>query len=147
MNSAAEVIESELPRLMHDVTLAILGEVGELTRQPTVEQRLGCAVAIHGGFEGEVVVTATYGLAALFASKMFEGELLGAPTPHDARDALHEVANIVAGNIKPLLGEHNTLGLPQEVQPDAQYTRTGQLAEASSCLASGVLEVRVFAAL
>jgi hypothetical protein len=148
MNSAAEIVESELPRLMHDVTLAILGETGELeTQPPTVEQRLSCAVGIHGGFEGEVVVTATYGLAALFASKMFEGELLGAPTARDALDALREVSNIVAGNLKPLLGDHNTLGLPREHASDTDHTRKGQLAEASSRLASGVLEVRVFAAL
>ena len=148
MNSAAEIVESELPRVMHDVTLSILGETGELElREPTEEQRLSCTVGIHGGFEGEVVVTATYGLAALFASRMFEGELVGAPTARDALDALREVSNIVAGNLKPLLGDQNTLGLPRELPPDAQFTRSGQLAEASSRLASGVLEVRVFAAL
>jgi hypothetical protein len=31
MSSTAEVIECELPRLMNDVTLALLGETGELS--------------------------------------------------------------------------------------------------------------------
>ena len=148
MSSAAEIVESELPRVMHDVTLAILGETGDIQlRQPTYEQLLHCAVGIHGTFEGEVVVTATYNLAALFASRMFEGELSGAPTRRDALDALREVSNIVAGNLKPLLGDHNTLGLPRELPEDVPRPRLSQLAEASSQLASGILEVRVFAAL
>lgn len=148
MNIAAEVLESELPRVMHDVTLSILGETGELgPGYDTVQERLSCAVGIHGGFEGEVVVTATFGLAALFATRMFEGDLPGPPTPRDALDALREVSNIVAGNLKPLFGDHNTLGLPEERSSDAAPPHTGQLAEASSHLPAGVLEVRVFAAL
>jgi CheY-specific phosphatase CheX len=146
--AAADVIESELPRVMHDVTLAILGETGELgPGYDTVQERLSCAVGIHGGFEGEVVVTATFGLAALFAMRMFEGDLSGPPSERDAFDALREVSNIVAGNLKPLLGEHNTLGLPEELPTNAIRTNKGQLAEASSHLPAGVLEVRVFAAL
>jgi len=148
MNSAAQVVEGELPRVMHDVTLAILGETGELEMRPsTFEHWLSCAVGIHGGFEGDVIVTATYGLAALFAAKMFEGELSGVPTPRDAMDALREVSNIVAGNLKPLLGEQNTLGLPRALLGGETSTKGSQLAAASSRLASGVLEVRVFAAL
>jgi CheY-specific phosphatase CheX len=148
MSSAAELIESELPRVMHDVTLAILGETGELReRHDTLSERISCAVGIHGSFEGEVVLTATYGLAALFAERMFEGDLTGPPTPRDAIDALREVSNIVAGNLKPLLGDRNTLGLPEEVSLDATRPYKGQLAEASSHLQGGVLEVRVFAAL
>jgi CheY-specific phosphatase CheX len=148
MSSAAELIESELPRVMHDVTLAILGETGEpdVTQHPA-EQRLSCSVGIHGGFEGKVVVTATFGLAALFATRMFEDDLAGPPTPRDALDALREVSNIVAGNLKPLLGDHNTLGLPEELPIDVNHPREGQLAQASSHLVAGMLEVRVFAAL
>jgi len=147
-DSAAQIVEAELPRLMHDVTLAILGETGELEMRPSMlDHMLSCIVGIHGEFEGEVVVTATFGLAAEFASRMFEGELSGAPTPRDALDALREVSNIVAGNLKPLLGEHNTLGLPRDLPPKAAGPQGSQLAEASSRLASGVLEVRVFAAL
>ena len=148
VNSAARVVEFELPRVMHDVTLSILGETGELEMRPSrFEHWLSCAVGIHGGFEGDVIVTATYGLAALFAAKMFEGELTGAPTPRDAMDALREVANIVAGNLKPLLGEKNTLGLPRSLTGDEPSPGGNQLATASSRLASGALEVRVFAAL
>lgn len=148
MSSAAEIIESELPRLMHDVTLAILGETGECRVQPPEhEELMSCAVSIHGGFEGEVVVTATYDLAALFAERMFGADLSGAPTQRDALDALREVSNIVAGNLKPLLGEHNSLGLPQERLGDVPRPRHGLLAQASSHLADGVLQVRVFAAL
>ena len=148
MSSAAEVIECELPRVMNDVSLAILGETRDL-EAPLIEgeQRLSCTVGIHGDFEGEVVVTATFGLAALFATRMFEGDLAGPPTPRDALDALREVSNIVAGNLKPLLGDHNTLGLPEELATDAARPLKGQLAQASSQLVGGVLEVRVFAAL
>jgi hypothetical protein len=92
-------------------------------------------------------VTATFGLASLFAARMFEGELEGPPSARDALDALREVSNIVAGNLKPLLGDHNTLGLPEELPVDATHPQKGQLAQASSHLVGGVLEVRVFAAL
>lgn len=148
MSSAADVVECELPRVMNDVTLAILGETGELKNdQGSAEQRLCCAVGIHGGFEGEVVVTATFGLAALFARRMFEDDLAGSPTARDAIDALREVSNIVAGNLKPLLGDQNTLGLPEELPVDAVRSHGSQLAWACSHLEAGVLEVRVFAAL
>jgi hypothetical protein len=62
----------------------------------------------------------------------------------DAQDALREIANIVAGNLKPLFGDHNTLGLPEDLPSDVTYPQLPQLATATVLHGGGRLEVRVF---
>ncbi|MEY4576333.1 MAG: Chemotaxis phosphatase CheX [Pseudomonadota bacterium] len=147
MMITAQELEVELHRVMHEVVLSLSGDTTAITDATTgarSEQRLGCRVAIHGPFEGHVAVLATFGVAAQFAVRMFGADLSGAPSLLDAQEALREVANIVAGNLKPLFGEHNTLGLPEDLPSDLHLSNRGQLAEATAAPLGGALEVRVY---
>lgn len=146
MTDYAEVLEIELPRVMHEVIIGLLGDdaAGDPNTAPAEDPR-ACRVRIRGGFEAEVVVSATPALASRIARQMFEDELAGRePTEQDARDALREVTNIVAGNLKPLFGENHQLGLPEDLTNRDHETHAGQLARATIAHESGVLDVRVY---
>jgi hypothetical protein len=101
-------------------------------------------VQIHGGFEGHVVIRASFAMAATIAQRMFGDDLAGPPTGQDAQEALREVSNIVAGNLKPLFGEHLSLGLPEDLDNDNGSGR--RLGQAAAEHPFGRLEVRVYAA-
>jgi len=148
MNEYAEVLDAELPRVMHEVMLGLLGEeTANDTAPADVGSTFACRVYIRGGFCGEVVVRMPLALACCIAEHMFADELAGAPTEQDARDALREVSNIVAGNLKPLFGEENQLGLPEDLAENDQPKGSDQLAQAQFEHPRGVLEVRVYACL
>jgi CheY-specific phosphatase CheX len=145
----AELLESELPRVLNEVICGLLGENdnAETVHAASASQSfLSCSVNIRGGFAGEVIVSATPPLAARIAEKMFEDELEGAPTQQDARDALREVSNIVAGNLKPLFGENNQLGLPED-EAQSHSSHSGELATCTLEIPAGVLRVVVYATL
>jgi hypothetical protein len=139
----AETLQSELPRVINDVLFGLLGENDENFAPPAADNFLSCRVSIRGGFTGEVVVSATPELASAVAEQMFEDELDGPPTQQDARDALREVSNIVAGNLKPLFGENNQLGLPEDLA-EANLVLPSQLATCTLEHPAGVLKVVVY---
>jgi CheY-specific phosphatase CheX len=64
---------------------------------------LGAATAVryHGPVTGRVVIGVTGSLMPVLAENMLGAD--GAPDPAVQRDALGEVANVVAGNLLPLL--------------------------------------------
>lgn len=78
---------------------------------------LRCSVKIEGDWNGAVLVSVSPGLAHWVACRMF-GAPSAASESEDTREAVREISNIVAGNIKPLLGPGNTLGLPVDVGRD-----------------------------
>lgn len=139
----AELLSSELPSLMSEVIYGLLGDNDNYAAPAANDSFISCRVSIRGGFEGEVIVSATRALANRIAERMFEDELDGQPSFQDARDALREVSNIVAGNLKPLFGENNQLGLPED-----QAENAGPLPDAlaTSTLEhpAGVLQVVVY---
>lgn len=139
-----EVLESDVRTVMEEVLRGLLGELITPPPQGAPLIQLACGVSIDGGWRGQVVVGATLGLASLVAAEMFGADLNGPPTRRDAQDALREVANIVAGNLKPLLGDHNTLGIPVDLTPDAEGARRSAIAHATVLHADGALEVSVF---
>ena len=142
----AELLNSELPRLMSEVIFGLLGDNDNYPTPPANDNFISCRVAIRGGFEGEVIVSATRTLASSIASRMFEDELDGQPTFQDARYALREVSNIVAGNLKPLFGENNQLGLPED-QAENAPSMPDQLATSTLDHPAGVLRVVVYTTL
>lgn len=98
---ALTVLESLAPA---DVGAAVTVTSGE---------PLACAVRIEGDWRGRVIVTLSPRLAASIATRMFA---LSTISTDDVREAVREVSNIVAGNLKPLLGgTRNTLGLPEDL--------------------------------
>lgn len=142
----AEQLQSDLPRVLQEVLFGLLGEYGEDFAPPAAEGFLSCRVGIRGGFYGEVIVSATLGLASRIAEQMFEDELEGRPTYTDARDALREVSNIVAGNLKPLFGANNQLGLPEDLAEN-HHELPNQLATCTLEHPAGVLKVVVYTTL
>jgi CheY-specific phosphatase CheX len=141
-----EGLEEELRRVMEEVLLGLLGEPPDRrpSLPPAPNARLVCAIQIRGGWQGEVLVWASRGLASLVADRMFGADRTEPSGERDARDALREVANIVAGNLKPLFGDHNVLGLPEDLPSDTSHTPDGQLAQVKVHHGNGELEVRVF---
>lgn len=131
---------------MSEVVFGLLGDSDNFAAPPANDNFISCRVAISGGFEGEVIVSATRALATSIAGRMFEDELAGQPTFQDARDALREVSNIVAGNLKPLFGENNQLGLPEDQAENAR-SLPDELATSTLDHPAGVLRVVVYTTL
>jgi chemotaxis protein CheX len=67
-------------------------------------------VNIDGAWRGAVFVQCPLALASLLTAAMFQGD--EAPTLDDVRDALGELTNMVAGNVKALLPEPSSISLP-----------------------------------
>ena len=144
-----ESLELELERVLQDVIASLLGQSTALPDGGGIgDRQLACRIAIHdtqGAVARHIAVVATFGLAERLAGYMFGADLMGAPSLVDAQEALREVTNMVAGNLKPLFGVNNTLGLPEDVPSDVHLSSRGQLAEAALKHATGTIEVRVYA--
>jgi hypothetical protein len=140
-----ESLNYELQQVMEEVLVSLLGETFDVPPAAADEPLLTCAVCIRGGWNGQVIVQASLGLAGLAATRMFGKESSASDSQIDAQDALREIANIVAGNVKPLFGQSNDLGLPQDLPMNSLYPPpTTQLAQAVVQHGGGSLEVRVF---
>ena len=131
---------------MSEVIFGLLGDTDNYAAPPANDTFMSCRVTIRGRFEGEVIVSATRALATSIAARMFEDELDGQPSLQDARDALREVSNIVAGNLKPLFGENNQLGLPED-QAESAHSLPDEIATSTLDHPAGVLRVVVYTTL
>lgn len=67
-------------------------------------------VHIDGAWHGAVMLQCPMALASLLTSTMFQSG--DSPGADDVRDALGEIANMVAGNVKALLPEPCAISLP-----------------------------------
>lgn len=67
-------------------------------------------VHIDGAWHGAVLLQCPMGLAGILASAMFQGDC--PPTVEEIGDALGELTNVVAGNIKALLPEPCKISVP-----------------------------------
>lgn len=67
-------------------------------------------VHVHGAWNGAVVLQCPGTLSASLAGAMFQSD--GMPSGDEIRDALGELANMVAGNMKALLPQPSTISLP-----------------------------------
>lgn len=74
----------------------------------------GC-VQVTGAWEGAVLVFCAEELAGAFAAAMF-GTPAQEVTDDEVRDALGELANMVAGNVKAQLPSQTQLSLPTVVR-------------------------------
>lgn len=101
------------------------------TDDATGEREHTAVLDATGGWTGAILVEATGSFSRAVAAKMF-----GMPRtevgPDEADDAIGELANVVGGNIKSLLGEDEVdLGLPRTgVQVDGDVVATCTLAAA-----------------
>ena len=103
---------------------------------------LQASVEVSGDWQAELRVLASPTLASKIASEMFE-------TPEDeleedeVNDALGEVANVIGGNLKGIIGRECNLSIPV-VQGTVEEIGQDAMHEAYNCC-DGVLHVVLFA--
>jgi chemotaxis protein CheX len=68
------------------------------------------AVHIDGAWEGAVMLQCPQALASRLTSVLFQAD--GTPATDDVRDAMGELTNMLAGNVKALLPEPSRISLP-----------------------------------
>lgn len=102
----------DLVEIAHTIWSQVLGE--ELTATPdqptTVESGVTCLVPFDGAWEGALVLRCPSSLAAALTAKMFASDR--EPSQDDIRDALGELTNMLAGNVRALLPQPCRIGLP-----------------------------------
>jgi len=74
------------------------------------ESTVTCIVHIDGAWHGAVVLRCPVELARTLTSEMFRSE--SEPSFDEVKDALGEVTNMLAGNLKALLPEPSEISLP-----------------------------------
>lgn len=104
------------------------------------------SIQISGSFDGAVHVTCPREVAIQVAGRMF-GRPFSTLMDDEVRDALGELANMVAGNLKSRLAGRSLLSLPTVVEGAGyEVTRLGSRLEAESELdtTAGRVRVRVY---
>jgi chemotaxis protein CheX len=118
----------------------------DVAGRATGEESVTASVQIHGDFDGAVHLTCPRVLATEVAGRMFR--LPASKLSDDeVRDALGELTNMVAGNLKSRLPGSSNLSLPTVVEGAGyEITRLGSRMEAETVLAApqGVLALRVY---
>ncbi len=115
------VHEDEVVQVVNSIWNSILGlevtveSAGSARERLEGERTLTACVHVTGDFEGATLVFCTARLAREFAAIMFETPA-DALSVEDVQDALGELANMIAGNIKPLLEGSSRLSLPSVVE-------------------------------
>jgi len=111
-----QFLEEEILEITETTWNAMLGMNIQHTPTNVVpsqgEEALIGQVSISGAWEGEVFLHVTMALARSAASKIF-ALAPESVQDQDQIDAVYELSNIIAGNIKSLLPEPCKLSLPQ----------------------------------
>ncbi|MCS6970793.1 MAG: chemotaxis protein CheX [Planctomycetota bacterium] len=139
------VTAEDLERIASEVWRDVLAE--ELAPAAAVEDvALTACVQITGAFRGAVVLSAALPVAVGAAARMFAiardevGEA-------DARDALGELANMVAGHVKTLVAGPSQLALPSVLAGSEHGLRRCRLELLAECRlrgADGGFSIRVY---
>ena len=114
MIQPVELETDKICELTAGVWSTVLGlEARPLREDPNPEQMVltGC-VEISGAWQGMVLLDCAPMLARRMAATMLDAEEKSLSL-HDVYDALGEIANIVAGNIKAMLPGPSSLSLPK----------------------------------
>ena len=77
---------------------------------PGEDPHATCLVHLHGAFQGAVMIECSEALGSLLTAAMLQTD--GNPDAADMTDALGELANVFAGNIKALLAQPSSISLP-----------------------------------
>ena len=111
------VTEPDLAAIVESAVTTMLGlDLGEPV-EPSVDAActLGASVQFMGDWDGAVVVGCDKSFGAEAAAAMF-GIEASAVASDEISDALGELANMIAGNVKPLLPNAASISLPTVVQ-------------------------------
>jgi hypothetical protein len=87
---------------------------------PVPADTMGSSVEVRGAFCGRVTVACSAALARVVASRMFGGTDANV-TSAEVVDAIREIANVIAGNVKGLLPVPSDIGLPYDELPPDLY--------------------------
>ena len=101
-----------LGQIVTDIWTSMLGFPVEARGEPidvNGTRHLSASVQISGGWEGTVLVSCPETLAQRVAGVMFDTETA---SDDEIRDALGEVANMTAGNVRALVESYCRLSLP-----------------------------------
>jgi CheY-specific phosphatase CheX len=106
------VSTEDLGQIVTDIWTSMLG-LPVQARSTPVESNgsrdLSASVQISGGWEGTVLVSCSEDLARRAAAAMFDAE---EASDEEMRDALGEIANMTAGNVKSHIEAYCRLSLP-----------------------------------
>jgi chemotaxis protein CheX len=110
-------MENDLAEIVEGATTLMLGlELGTWSAGTESEHcAIGASVQFTGDWSGALVIRCDSHLAHEAAAAMF-GCDVDAIDPDELSDALGELANMIAGNVKPLLPAASLLSLPTVVQ-------------------------------
>ncbi len=114
----SSVAAEEVFAIAGDLFAAMVdGEEGTLTAWPDGVPVDGHDVVawvdVHGPWTGRASLETSSGAASDLARALLRIPASAPVTEDDLVDALGEVANVVGGNVKALLPNHGTLGLPR----------------------------------
>ena len=126
----------DLGRLTETTWQTVFGQ--DLTQDSEVgsapdSDNVAAAVDIGGAWSGRLMITFPHELARQVTAEMFDVPLSEAEAEL-MRDALGEIANIIGGGVKALVGEECTLSLPtfaegasciQEMRRGQELSRVG----------------------
>lgn len=112
------ILRGEVYDIATEIFAALVdGEAGALAPWPdgvpTGEHDVAAWVDVHGPWPGRASIETSADTAAALARALLRLRPDASVTADDLVDALGEVANVVAGNVKALLPELGTLGLPR----------------------------------
>lgn len=106
-------LKGAITEIVSNVCLAMLGlevEPGPTRVAVPGERAMVACVQITGGWSGAVLVSCSPGFASLAAKTIFACP--GQPSLDEERDAIGELGNMIAGNLKALLPGPSFLALP-----------------------------------
>ncbi len=115
------LLEDEIVQIAESIWMSILSlpieakSGGRAAMEGVTGRTLTGCIHLTGDFEGAVTLFCTQSMASHVATIMFAagpGEL----SPEEVQDALGELTNMTAGNIKPLLPGTSRLSLPSVVE-------------------------------
>jgi chemotaxis protein CheX len=118
MSAPSTIAADEVYAIAGDMFAAMVdGEDGTLAPWPdgvpTEGHDVVAWVDVHGPWTGRASVETSSVTAGALARALLRIPADAAVTAEDLADALGEVANVLGGNVKALLPEHGTLGLPR----------------------------------
>jgi chemotaxis protein CheX len=106
------VTAQDIGQIVTDIWTSMLGFPVEGRSAPIEangDRNLSASVQISGGWDGTVLVSCSEDLARRAAAAMFDAE---EASDEEMRDALGEIANMTAGNVKSHIEAYCRLSLP-----------------------------------
>ncbi|MBS2940172.1 chemotaxis protein CheX [Nocardioides sp. J2M5] len=137
------VTPDDLHLLGEEVLTAFLLQDAPPASSPEQEEtgRLRASVAVHGQWTGWITLEVSRAAARDLTRRMLSDPEV---SEEDVRDAVGELVNVLGGNVKSLLVDGSTLGLPEVLDADAGDWPHVEICQALLWWAGHPVEVRVW---